>query len=459
MLKKNHKSSENHNHLIKTEDVKLLDKLEKKDFTTRTKTLAKKLAEQRGQDNFLGVVKNVDGVHSKNHDEFLRYWYEFYELLYKNDPNFDATNLEGDPGDPILEPLVSENQHILNDPISYDEFMSTLTSLTKNKAPGEDGLILEEILSLDNAGLKTLHKLVKIFWILEKVPGEMKICVLVPLLKKGDIHDPANYRPIALMSTLLKLYQYILNSRLVNFLEVTGFFHDEQSGFRKGRSIMDCHLLLSEVLNSRQGATGARGGTYTEPLLTAFLDLRKAFDRVPRELLWQKLRAAGVGEHFLNIIIDQFTNIKGKVRLGGALTDAFEISSGVVQGSRLGPILFDVFLNDLLGEIKLQCSGITFAGGINLQTLAFADDLCLLAATPAELDKMLKICGKWAERNFMQFNSKKSFITVFNKFGIAAKKRKDLLFELGGGPVEIVGRVTYLGILLRGAAKPYRFPI
>ena len=128
----------------------------------------------------------------------------------------------------------------------------------------------------------------------------MKTCILVPLLKdfKGDIHDPSNFRPIALMCTLLKLYQSILNERLCRFLEDTGFFHDEQSGFRKSRSIMDCHLILKEVWNSRKHKIGPRGGKKTDPLFLAFLDLKKAFDKVPREKLWVKLAATGVPKSF-----------------------------------------------------------------------------------------------------------------------------------------------------------------
>ena len=146
---------------------------------------------------------------------------------------------------------------------------------------------VEEFLCLSDEALQILHKIIVIFWKLKSVPPTLKICILVPLLKdvNGDIHDCGNYRPIALMSNLLKLYQSILNTRLIEFLEKTKYFHDEQHGFRKMRSIEDCHLLLKEIVNSYKYKKGPRGGTAgPRPLYMAFLDMRKAFDRVPRQV-------------------------------------------------------------------------------------------------------------------------------------------------------------------------------
>ena len=256
----------------------------------------------------------------------------------------------------------------------------------------------------------------------------------------------------------MKIYQSILNSRLTTFLEKTEYFHDEQSGFRKNRSIMDCHLILKEIWNSRKHKIGLRGGkNKTDPLFLAFLDLRKAFDKVPRALLWQKLRDAGVPDSFLNRIRDQFSNIRGKVRIGELLTNEFDIASGVVQGSRLGPILFDIFLNDLLGDLKKKSKGVAIANDIKVHCLAYADDLCLIAENEIELQNMLEICSKWAIKNGMAFNPKKSEVLIHPKNNFTVKKRHsfETYFKIGKGLISVKPVVKYLRIFVKGSTKPY----
>ena len=130
----------------------------------------------------------------------------------------------------------------------------------------------------------------------------MKTTILVPFLKNPDkdVHDPANFRPIALTSNLLKLYQRILNRRLLNFLEQGKFFSDYQFGFRGDRIVVDAHFLLRDAISVRKFCRGPRGGrNVVKPLFTAMLDISKAFDRVPRRLLWKKLADAGVCDWFL----------------------------------------------------------------------------------------------------------------------------------------------------------------
>ena len=206
---------------------KLLTKMEKMCFTERSKFLSKKLREIRGQNSseISGVVKNLEGKHSTTEKEFLAYWAEFYKNLYKN--NFKPDGDRSDFVNSRNKKVTPSDLFNLNKKISFEEFNDTLEKLPKNKAPGEDKIVLEDFLCLTKSARRTLYKLILIFWRLEKVPPAFKICILVPLLKdpKGDIHDPSNFRHIiiALMSTLLKLYQSILNTRLTKFLEETEF--------------------------------------------------------------------------------------------------------------------------------------------------------------------------------------------------------------------------------------------
>ena len=161
-----------------------------------------------------------------------------------------------------------------------------------------------------------------------------------PLLKdrKGDLHDPGNFRPIALLSHLFKLYEGILNKRLVDFLE--GYsdspsgepkprLNEESNGFRPGRGCLDNLFLIRELILDQKFRQKAK-----KPLILAFLDIRKAFDRVCRPILWHRMYGMGITGRFWRVIRGLYSGFGGKVKAGGGLTNPFRNNTGVVQGSR-----------------------------------------------------------------------------------------------------------------------------
>ena len=152
---------------------------------------------------------------------------------------------------------------------------------------------------------------------------------------------------------------------------------------------------------------GPRGGRYAKrPLFVAYLDIKKVFDSVPRTILIRKLYSAGIRGKILRIIMDQYTGVEGVCRIDNLETRKFEIASGVVQGSRLGPILFNVFINDLLSELQSSGAGIRLKCNRFISGMAYTDDLALFAETRKELQKLISICESWSNKNGIKFSPK-----------------------------------------------------
>ena len=408
------------------------------------------------------VIKNRDGVFSKGRNEFLSFWADFWEDLYAGNAEFSSEfkNLDkfelGDFGHPEL-----------NIEPSFEELKTVLKSLAKNKSPGLDKVMVNELAVLtrildpkkneENLGLIVLHKLILLFWHLEKIPDSLKTLILVPLLKDpdGDHADPGNYRPIALMSNLFKIYQSILNSRISKFVEKNKLLSDLQYGFRPNRSILDAHFVFNDVILKKSMLRGPRGGRNAKaPLFVAYLDIKKAFDSVPRKVLYRKLYKIGIRGKILRVLIDLLTDVKGVCRIDKLMTREFDIKSGVVQGSRLGPILFSLFFDDLVRELNATLPGVQLSSGDIVSAIAYADDIVLMADSPGQLQGLIDICEKWSIKNGIRFAPKKCKIQVFNSNRMKQSDSKHV-FKLYEKELEVVKNFKYLGLLLKDSKNQH----
>ena len=172
------------------------------------------------------------------------------------------------------------------------------------------------------------------------VPKDWTLGIIRPIYKnKGNRMDPNNYRGITILSCLSKLFTSILNTRLNKYIEDNNILGKEQAGFRKNYSTTD-HLFtlygIIDILLSQR-----------KRLYCAFLDFEKAFDKVDRAFLWQKLLVSNIKGKMLNVIKSIYANAKSFVIANNNMSDLFEINNGVRQGENLSPILFALFLNDM----------------------------------------------------------------------------------------------------------------
>ena len=172
------------------------------------------------------------------------------------------------------------------------------------------------------------------------MPGGWRRSVLVPLYKgKGDIEECGNYREIKLMSHTMKLWERVIEARIRK--EVT--IAEQQFGFMPGRSTTNaifCLRMLLEKWTEGQKAVHC-----------VFIDLEKAYDRVPREELWEFLRLAETSKCYIGIIKDMYDEMT-TVRSAAELTEEFKVDVGIHQGSALSPFLFAVIMDKLTKDVR-----------------------------------------------------------------------------------------------------------
>jgi hypothetical protein len=235
----------------------------------------------------------------------------------------------------------------------------------------------------------------------ETIAANWQEALMVNLFKDGDPTDPSNYRGIALISCLGKIYLSIWAKRLGQFGE--SVLKDTQGGFRSRRSTIDQALAFHEILKSRQIE---KKKTYV-----CFIDFRKAFDTVWHDGLWKRLWDSGIRGKAWRIIKNLYKNIQAQVLVGDAKTKSVRMLQGVRQGCPLSPILFNFFVNELARMLEKTGVGVKYCDEI-ISSLLYADDVVLMADTKEELQVLIDTVDQFCRSWHMDINLKKCEVMV-----------------------------------------------
>ena len=222
---------------------------------------------------------------------------------------------------------------------------------------------------------------------------EWREAIISPIFQIGDVHNPANYRPVSLTSIVSKVMEHILCKHILDHLEHHGALTALQHGFRRGWSCETQLLLTIDDL--------ARSYDTKHQVNVGILDFSRAFDTVPRERLLGKLAHCGVRGPILDWVRSFLSDCKMRVAIDGVYSPCAGITSGVPQGTVLGPLLFLIYINDLPDCVTEGTVMRLFADHCLVNRVIHSHDDQFI------LDKDLAPLQKWSERWVMSFNPRK----------------------------------------------------
>ena len=287
-------------------------------------------------------------------------WQQHYQRLLNVEFPWNRDQL------PTVEPVQGPPVYI-----SEEMVLDAVKRAKSGKAAGPSGIVAEMLKSSGERCTTLLTHLLNNIIAEGETPDDWDTSYVVNLYKgKGDALERGNYRGLKLLDQVMKVLERVVEKQIRGMVNIG----DMQFGFMPGRGTIDAIFILRQL----QEKYLARNKT----LYFSFIDLEKAFDRVPREVLWWSMRRVGVEEWLVRVVQSMYKHAKSKVRVGDSYSEAFDVRVGVHQGSVLSPLLFIIVLEALSRE---SCTGLPWE-------LLYADDLVIIADS---IEELVTRTGTW----------------------------------------------------------------
>ena len=360
--------------------------------------------------------------------EVADYFVEYYASISNKKDNY------------ILPPHLTHNDHQDEYGINLDftmrELESSLNQLDEKKSTGEDQIENAMLRHLPPTAKKYLLDLFNRMWNENYFPKDWNSSVIIPILKHGkEPSNLKNYRPISLTSCLCKLFETLVNSRLMWYLEKTEKLSSKQYGFRQGRTTADpIAALTTNILN------GFKDGKTTTAV---FFDFESAFDTISRRIVVNNLCDMGVSGNMLRFIFNYLKERSIKVRIGNTLSKSCTTHSGVPQGGVLSATCFLVAINTIQGALPH-----------NINSSLYADDLVIyhtskkIRSSSRLIQNTIKKLENWTKTVNLKFSTTKSEVVHFWRDIKGGANRDYTTLTLYGRDIPKKENTKFLGMIL-----------
>lgn len=324
--------------------------------------------------------------------------------------------------------------------VTEDIITKIIIDLKCKSSSGWDGISTNTLKNIKDEIVSPLTKIINSLINHNIFPDDMKIAKVIPLFKKGDPKLLENYRPISLLTAFSKVYERVIFNQLMEFFLDKNLIYESQYGFRPGHST---NLAALEFVNRIVNSLDRKNQSHQS--IAIFMDLSKAFDTLNHEILLQKLQHYGLSASALSLMKSYLSNRVQYVKFQNFTSSHLPLSTGVPQGSILGPILFIIYMND----IRNSCA--------NLKSIIYADDTtlhCNLDGTfgkasdeliSQRINAELEVVNDWMRANKLSLNSLKTKFMIFQR---PKSKTRNLKIVINGQTIEQVETFSFLGLVL-----------
>jgi hypothetical protein len=407
-----------------------IDKV-KNDSAKMWKTLKSLVSENKNDKKSDITVSFDSSFTASTEDNFNYFFVESIESIVKSIPDVGQIEKE------MLSDIPQHDEcNFRFREIELLELVNIVKNLKSTAVP--NNVNLNVLLNIFDTIQETLLKIVNGAIREGSYPQAWKKSMVIPIPKIKTAKEPQEFRPINILPLFEKVLEIVLQKQILEYLKENSILYDLQSGFRENHS---CESAIQYILESWRKM--AEEGKVT---IAVFLDFKRAFETIDRELLLQKLEKYGFSKESVTLLRSFLTDRKQYVFVNGKKSEEINVDIGVPQGSVLGPLLFILYINDLPLQLK------------RVLVKIFADDTMLsvshknYAAAATILNQELEIVTAWLKMNKVKLNASKSKFMVIaqskNKLTSIQGEVESHQIEIDNEPLERVLVFKYLGVMI-----------